>query len=143
MSQETGIASNFGNGPEIRQYTITHDDLTAAATTQVITLFTLPKGGVIIGVKIKHSASFTGGGLGSMTVSVGDTVGPTVDAYAAAFNIFQAAADTTMQLTNEFKATTHVADAVKANFTGDANVSVATAGSVDITVFFWNITTPL
>ncbi len=141
--QTTGIASNFGNGPEIRQFTITFADLTTAATTQAITLFTLPKGGIIIGVKIKHSVLFSGGGLGSMTVAVGDTATSTANAYATAFDVFQAVADTTMQLTNEFKATTNAADAVKATFTCNLNVNVATAGVVDITVFYWNVTTPL
>ena len=74
-----------------------YSDFTAAATTESIELYSLPAGAVIHAVIQKHSASFTGGSISAYTTSVGIT--GTLAKYAAAFNVFQAAAATTFQLT--------------------------------------------
>jgi hypothetical protein len=132
----------MGSGAQFRRFTVTHADLTASATTQNVTLFTLPKGSVVCGVRIKHSTAFAGGTLSAMTVSVG-TSGDTT-AYAGAFDVFQTVADTTFQVTDQFNAASYAAHSIVAAFTatGD-NVVNATAGVVDIDIYYLNVTTPL
>jgi SNF family Na+-dependent transporter len=106
--------------------------LAAAATTNAITLFTLPAAGVIHGVKIKHSTSFGGGGITAYTLSVG-IVG-TANKYASAFDVFQAVSNTAFQLTNVVGSENHGAGTiiqVTATST-TANLNAATTGAVDI-----------
>ncbi len=137
----TPLTTSVGNGPEFRRFTVTYADLTAAAVTESISLFTLSKGGKVLGVSIKHSVPFSGGALASMSVSVG--VAGDVARYASAFDIWQVAADTTLQESTEFKHGQYAAIGVVAAFTGSANVNTATAGSVDIDVLYINVLTPL
>lgn len=116
------------------KYTVTAAQLSAAALTNSITLVSLPAGGVVHGVKIKHSAAFTGGLLSAYSVSVG--VAGSLDKYASAFDVFQAVSDTTFQITSSFNSENHGA-AVNLLVTAvsiGANVSAAAAGSVDIWV---------
>lgn len=117
-------------------YTVGEASLTDADTSEDETLFTLPAGGRVTGVAIKHSTAFTGGGLSAMTVSVG--VSGTVTAYSiSAFDIFQAVANTTMLLADNFNSTTNASQTVIAQFNSTgANVSAATAGSVDLEVCY-------
>lgn len=120
--------------PIWRKYTVTKTQLAAAATTNNITLFTLPAGGIIEAVKIKHSASFTGGSISAYTISVGIT--GTLAKYAAAYDVFAAPSATAMQLSTTVGTESHTAATaikVAATSTG-ANLSAATAGSVDIWV---------
>jgi hypothetical protein len=116
------------------KYTVTAAQLSAAATTSSITLLSLPAGGVIHGVKIKHSAAFTGGLLSAYTVSVG--ILGNLAKYASAYNVFQAAAVDNWQIT-EVLGGEDQASAVNILVTAvsvGANVSAAAAGSVDIWV---------
>lgn len=115
----------------VTKYTISETALTDADTQQDITVYTRAAREVITGVRIKHSAAFTGGGLTAMTVQLGEGASPAL--YAPAFNIFQAPGDTILDDSDGFAALSHASGAVLARFdsTG-ANVSAATAGSVDI-----------
>ena len=120
--------------PRWLKFTVAETAFTAAATTEDIELFALAAGGVIHGVKVKHSASFTGGGLTAFTVSVG--ISGELAKYASAFDVFQAAANTTFQLSNSFGSENHGATTsirIAAAST-TANVADATAGSVDVWV---------
>jgi len=120
--------------PRWLKFTVAESAFTAAATTEDVELFILAAGGVIHGVKIKHSASFTGGTLSAFTLSVGIT--GTLAKYASAFDVFQAAAGTTFQLTNTIGSEDHGATTsirLAAVSVGD-NVVAATAGSVDVWV---------
>jgi hypothetical protein len=109
--------------------------LTAASTTQDITLFQLPARGVVTGTTIKHSAAFSGGGLTGMTVSVGDQSSATL--YAPAFDVFQAVSDTTFANADGFKSSTFAARDVFARFTSTGgNVVDATAGKVEVTACY-------
>lgn len=74
--------------PRWRKYTVGFAALAAAGLTNDIELFSLPARGVISGVAIKHSASFTGGLISAYTVSVG--IAGNLVKYAAAANVFQA-----------------------------------------------------
>lgn len=124
--------------PRWRQYTVAESAFTAAAASEDIELFSLPAGGIIQAVKIKHSTAFSGGTLSAFTVSVGIT--GTLDKYASAFDVFQAVADTTMQLSNSFGTEDHgsaTSIRINAAATGDT-VNNATAGSVDVWVL-WSV----
>jgi hypothetical protein len=137
----TYIASNSGSYLVTRRFTVNYSEITAAALVKAWSLFTLPAGGKILGVEIKHSTAFSGGAVSAATVSVG--VATEVARYAAAFNIFQAVADTTLQETTEFKSGQRTAASVIAYFTTvGANISALTAGVVEITVTFLNVSTP-
>lgn len=116
------------------KYTVAYTALSTAATTNNITLFTLPAGGIIHGVKIKHSTSFTGGAISAYTLSVGIT--GTLAKYATAYDVFQATASNTFQLSNILGSEDHTSTTaikVAATSTG-ANLNAATAGSADIWV---------
>lgn len=111
---------------------LTNASFSLGATTNSITLFTLPAGGVVHAIKIKHSVAFGGGSLSAYTISVG--ISGTLAKLASAFNVFQAASATTFQLStaldeeNESTGTAILATAVS---TG-GNLNTATAGNVDI-----------
>lgn len=116
------------------KYTKTFTDFSTAATTNSIALLTLPIKGVVEDVVIKHTTAFSGGAISAYTVSVG--ISGTLAKYATAFDVFQAVADTTAQISaggfvENFGSTTSVL--VTAVSTG-ANLNAAGAGSVDIWV---------
>jgi hypothetical protein len=114
------------------KYTVTYLDLAAAATTNDVDLFTLPAGGVIHGVKIKHSTAFSGGAISAFTVSVGIT--GTLAKYASAFDVFQAVGNTAQQISSTVGTENHGASTsikIAATSTG-ANIDQATSGSVDV-----------
>lgn len=119
--------------PTWRKFTILETALTGASTTEDEALFTASQLEKILGVCIKHSAAFTGGGLTTFTVSVG--LAGDVEFYSDPQNIFQVPGDTVKLDTNTFGSQTMASGghAIIAHFisTGD-NVVAATAGSVDI-----------
>ena len=126
----------MGPSSIIERFDLSFSDLTAAATTQQIVLKALPKGTIIKGVRIKHAVLFAGGGLTTMTVSV-DSVAGGVALFAAAYDIHQAVADTTMAMVGGWKAGTYAADSLACTFTCSGNVNIATAGEVYIDVEYW------
>jgi hypothetical protein len=142
-----GLASQFGGGPAWFRYTISNTstsagalDLTAAAATQTVPLFTMSAGSLILGVRIHHTTAFAGTAWTAATVSVGSTVVGNAG-FASAFDIFQAVSSTAVQETSQFKSGTVVAQPVNAYFTiTGGNVSVITAGSVDIDVLYLDCT---
>lgn len=119
-------------GSRIVKVTKLYSDFATAGTTNTINLFSLPANGKVRSVHIKHSASFTGGGITAYTVSVG-IVG-TLAKYAAAFDVFAAPGsgqDTNTQGLESYSgATWLVATATSTT----ANLDQATAGSVDVWV---------
>lgn len=114
------------------KFTVPYTKFNAAALTQNITLFNLPRAGVIHAIRMKHSVAFGGGTIASYTISVG--ISGTVAKYAAAFNVFQAVADTALQLSTtvgqESEANIVAITATATSTVG--NLNAATAGSVDI-----------
>jgi len=123
----------FIGEPVWTKYTVSYSALSAAATNNSVTLFTLPPRGIVHAVCIKHSASFTGGGLTGYTLSVGTTEGK----YASPFNVFGAPGGSTALLSlgcwNEHFTIPAVVF-LWARSTG-ANLNAATAGSVDVWVY--------
>lgn len=123
----------FANAAGWEKYTVSATDFTAAATSEDIELFSLPAKGVIHEVIIKHTTAFSGGGAASYSVSVGVAGNPAK--YASAFDVFQAAADTTFQASfsfnmENFGATT----SVRIRAVSDVNVDDVNTGSVDVYV---------
>lgn len=130
-----GASTNTNLNPCWQKFTIGEAALTDADTSEDETLFTCTQFCKLRGAVVKHSASFTGGTLSAMTVSVGTASAPTT--YTAAFDIFQATGDTVFQDTDMLSSATMAAAGhtviAQFNSTGD-NVVNATAGSVDIWV---------
>lgn len=103
-----------------------------AALTKTNTLFSLIAGGIVHAVKIKHSASFTGGAIASCTMSVG--IAGTVDKYASAFDVFQAVSGTAFELSDALGSESHTA-ATNITITATstvANLAALTTGTVDV-----------
>ena len=138
-----GLASQLGNGAAWFRFTISYADLTAAATTQTIALKTIPAGSILLGLRVKPSTAFRGTAWSALTVSVGSAVGGATY-FASALDCYQAVADTALQESASFKAGTIAAQAINAYFTSTGgNLSVGTAGSVDIDVLWLNCNTSL
>lgn len=104
----------------------------AAALTSTIPIFSLPPGGVIHGIKLKHGQSFGGGGITGYTISVGDINNSTL--FASAFNVFTPVSSTNFQLSDNFYSEDDVNQIqvyATATSTG-ANLLNATSGIVNI-----------
>lgn len=133
MRQMPGTVAATGT-PRWRKFTIDESDFTAAAASEAITLFTLGAGEIIHAVKIKHSTPFTGGTIADFTLEVGISGNSTK--YASAFDVFQAASDTTFQITNVFNSEDHGSGTtieVTARSATD-DVLDATAGAAEVWV---------
>lgn len=103
-----------------------------AGTSNAITLFTLPAGGVIHATKIKASTAFGGGAISAYTLSIGPSGNATK--YASAFDVFQAVSNTAFQLSSVTGSENNGAGTiiqVTATST-TANLNAATAGVVDV-----------
>lgn len=135
MEVLAGVAYARLNVPRWKKFTVTYAQLATAGLTNDIQLFILPGAGIIERTMIKHSVAFAGGAISAYTISIG--IAANLVKYAAAFNIFQAVADGTFQLTSTAGCETFAAAGtsirVKATST-TANLDAATAGSVDIWV---------
>lgn len=112
-----------------------YTDFSAAARTNSITILSLPAGGIITAVKLKHSTAFSGGAISAYTISVG--VGSTtyVAKYLGAFDVFQATGATVFAVSGTVDSESH-SGAVNITATATsvgADLDAATAGVVD----FW------
>jgi len=100
-------------------------------TTEDIEIFSLPAGGIIHGVKIKHPIAFSGGGASSFTVSVG-IVG-NLTKYASAFDVFQTVADDTFQLSQSFGSEDHGSvTSIRAAAISDVALLGVTVGGAEV-----------
>ncbi len=119
------------NTPHWVKITVPYSGFTTGSS-QTITLFTLPAGGWIHGLTVKHSTPFAGGAIDGYTVSCGISSNHTK--YSAAFDVYQAVTnlayqDSTTQGSENFGAS--VAITITATVTGDT-LGNATAGSLDV-----------
>ena len=153
----TELALSMGGNLSFTTWTIGYNDLASfAALTAAVTLlenpeggntttaFNIPARGVILGIVVQPQTAFAGPAITSVTVSMGWTGGGAAT-LTPAFNIFQAVAANTYQATNLFAPPGQTtANSLVANFTAiGANLSVLTAGSVDITICYTNVTGPI
>lgn len=123
-------------GSEPRWYRVgaalSYTTFQTAALTKTNTLFSLPAGGIIHQVKVKHSTAFAGGAIASLVLSVGKS--GTADKYASDFDVMQAVSATAFELSNALGTESHTAAAditITATSTV-ANLSALTAGVVDV-----------
>lgn len=116
--------------------TLTYEDFATAATTNTINLgFTLPAGGELHRVTMQPVTLFSGGALSGYSIKVGKT--GDLDKYLMDQSVFTGATlPLAVQLSNviESMTTTTVLKAT-ATSTG-ANLSAATAGEVDIFIYY-------
>lgn len=120
--------------PSVTKYTVSHTALQAAATSNDIALFSLPAGGVIQEVKIKHSVIFAGTGITDYKLSVG-IVG-NLTKYASAFDVDTAVSGTNFQLSGTLGSENHgAATSIRlAATSAGANLDQSTGGTVDVWV---------
>lgn len=78
--------------PFWRKWTVGHADLQTAGLTNNIELFQLPAGGVLHGLKVKHSEAFAGTGITDYKVSVG--IAGTLAKFIADFDVDSAVSNT-------------------------------------------------
>jgi hypothetical protein len=105
----------------------------AAALTQTITVASnyVPANGQITALRIKHSTAFSGTEITAMTASLGD--GTTVNIYAPAFDVFQAAGAAILYDDGGAFASTSAQHSLSATFTSaGGNLSAIAAGAVDL-----------
>lgn len=133
VAKGTGFVSINGSQMYWVKTSIGEASLTAAATTQNITLFDVPANGTVTAVRIKESTIFSGGSSTALTVSVGRS--GTETEYAPAWSLMTTVSATNMYNDGGSWAPTTSSHTLVAKFTGTgANVSTFTAGAVDIWV---------
>lgn len=123
--------------PQWVKVTKTFADFATAATTNTITVYTLPAGGIVHNTKVKHTAAFGGGAIGSYTLNGVGVTGATTKYGPFLKPLGGAPASTdgsvhypSGQITAENQAAT---TAVTATVTSTgANLNAATAGSLDV-----------
>lgn len=117
------------------KFTKTYTDLSAAALTNNIEVYSLPAGTVIHAVLVKHSTLFSGGAITDYKVSVG--IAADLSRYAGAFDVDTAVSGTNFNLSQvlAMESTTGATSIKLAATSVGANLSAATAGSV--TVWFY------
>lgn len=110
--------------------TIGHADLTEAGNgvAQAITLGTLPANSVVLCSRQKSSTAFSGGGISTLTASLGWSGSAT--AYGSAYNLLAAVADTNQQVNGTGLGPTAASHAVLLTVTPDGghNLADLTAG---------------
>jgi len=123
------------------KFTVTHEDLTAAATTETVTLTGLTRGMLITNAAFNLVTPFDGGATSELTLQVGwDTVNAdpnglidAVSVHADATEILVGDATGAAFATLRTGRPVVAAQNATALFTAtDANVSVLTTGEVDI-----------
>jgi hypothetical protein len=111
---------------------LSYTHFSTGGLTKTIDLYELPAGGVVEDVKIRHSASFTGGTISAYTIQVG--ILGTLNKYLSAFNVFQAPSGTAFAFGgvkgSENQLTPTMLKVTATSTT--ANLDAATTGAVDI-----------
>lgn len=121
-------AAGGGAGPTWVKVNKTYSDLSAAATTNDIEVYSLPLGGVIHGIKIKASQAFN---IAGYTLSVG-IVG-NLTRYASAFDVNQAVGNMVFQMSQDFFCENQaLATSVRLAATANSNLNGASLGIVDV-----------
>lgn len=133
-AQWSGTVSYHSPPARWVKVTKTYADLSAAALTNDIEVFSLPAGWAVHTAFFKTSAAFTGGAIAAYTLSVGPT--GSLLKYVAAFDALQAIGNTvapvsvlTIPVVENWGAATSIRLSAISTV---ANLSAATAGSVDV-----------
>lgn len=124
------VAANAS--PRWTKTTKTYQDLQTAATTNTVTVMTLPAGAVVHAVILDIGTAFAGASISAMTASVGIT--GTTTKYIGATNVLATGSANTVTATVESRSST-TAVVVKADSTG-ANLSALSQGSLSVHVLW-------
>lgn len=127
----------FGSGggiaiPAWQKFSVSHLDFQTAGLTQNISLYSLPAGGLIHGVKLKTSEAFAGAGITDYFLSLG-FVGA-LDDLMIEYSVIPAVANDTFAIAQTFDSRNHGAAVdvrIAARAVG-ANLDQSTAGEADI-----------
>lgn len=136
----TLLGMDLGSTLRFAVFTVSYKDLVATAgLTKDITLFNLPKRGIIMYVGIKERTAFAG--TTTLTVSVGNSGSTT--AFTAAVSVKGAVADAKEQETAPMKSVNDAAQDILARFTATVdNLTALTQGVVEIQVLYTPVSTP-
>jgi hypothetical protein len=113
----------------------TYADFSTAALTNSVVLFIAPPRTIVRNVKTKHSIAFSGTAITAYTVSVG--VAGALEQFSSQFDVFQAVAGNTFQLSTGIGSFSHTAGTnILATATSvGANLNAAAGtGSVEFTI---------
>jgi hypothetical protein len=126
------VPSDAPRAPFWAKYTVLYTSISVGATTDTVTLFVLPAGGIVHQVLIQQSIAFTGGSISAVTASVG--VSGSLAKYAPAFSVYSAPSATNYELVTTNGAESRTATTnVTATFNSiGGNLSTLAAGSVDV-----------
>ena len=164
VANRENLALALGNGLNMTSVQWTFNDLVNAAaavtsgTAFTSNLFISPntppfnvagptlafgQGSVVLYLRVKHFASFTGGNLSGMTVSIGKVGGAANFFGAATLNVFQAPADGTLLEVTAIPMgqLSSVTPTITFTPTGD-KVSAATSGGLAVDIIWAQVTTP-
>lgn len=121
--------------PVWTKYTVPYTSVTAAATTQAVTLVALTARQAICGIIEKTTTAYAGTGITGWTVTVGDSNGTSTTYAPSAYNLLAAVGNSNFIANNVLGLASFAGGNVQANFTSSgANLSNGTAGSVDFDV---------
>lgn len=125
----------------VKKIHIDYNAFTAAATTESITIHTLPAGWAVKNCVMKHSQNFTGGSVASATLSLGVTGLPT-DLIATPLDVFAASSGTGFVNSTDplkiydFGASTSIIIELT---TSGGNINTLTQGGVDVYMELINV----
>lgn len=114
------------------KYTVTHDDLSAAALTQDVTLLELAIKGLIEGVIIKSKTAFSGGSVSSLLFDLG--ISGDESRWVTDYDGMAAVSNTNFEAITVLDVLSFTAETdivLKATAVG-ANLSALTAGELEI-----------
>lgn len=127
------------SGVRVMEIPVGFADLTAAATTETLDIYTMQGAAGVMDAFIVLATPFTGGGASTCTISLGEDSSPDVDAYILAKSIFSggglvgvALADKGADLADNKTSALVAADAVTATVVSDVNVADLTAGALTV-----------
>lgn len=87
---------SFFDFPSWRRFDVSFGDVSVGATSSSVEILSLPAGGIIHAVRLRHTTAFAGAGITGVTASVG--ISGDAAKYASAFDVAQVVAGDTFQL---------------------------------------------
>lgn len=125
--RQGGTPGNLTKIPTWLEFPVSHTDLQAAATSNNITLYSLPAKGIIGGCEIVVTTPFAGTGISTYQLSVG--IAGTLEKYHALYESTVAGEDLSDVAGSESESG---ATAIKIQGVADANLDQSTAGEATI-----------
>jgi len=127
--------------PTCTKVTLLFTDFREVDPDQDIEAFELAINEFPVETRIKASTAWTGGGSATATLSAG--IAGTLDKFLPAFDIFQPVGDTVRSRdaqASRWPESTAAVTSLRVNLVSDVNVSLLTAGRLDL--YVWTVTLP-